>query len=494
MRLSDLIQGLLPPLERLAFDPDIKRVTENSKKADVNSIFVCIRGANTDGHRYADSAYANGCRVFIGQADLALPADALYVRVEDPRRVLALLACRIADMPSQKLHVIGITGPKGKTTTAQLLAHILNQCGPPCAYIGTSGISYANVHIATKNTTPDAVTLQETLSEIRKAGIQTVVMEVSSQAMLQSRVDGIHFRTLIFTNLSPDHIGENEHPDFENYKACKHRLFTDFDSESVIFNADDPASCDMLRDCPAKIRISCSETDRRADFRIGAVTLLRDTHMWGVSCNVFAKNTSSSDKLELPLIGRFNAKNALLALATAHRVFGIQVSNACYALRTAAVEGRSELIPLPNGACAVIDYAHNRASMESLLRSLREYAPRRLIALFGSVGERSQMRRRELGEVAASLCDLCILTSDNPGTEPPEQIIHEIAEAFVSSPVPCLKIPDRAEAIRHAISVTQSGDILALAGKGHETYQLIGKEKLPFCEREILLDAIKILK
>ncbi len=493
MKLSGLIQGLLPP-PPLAFDPEIRTVTENPKKADSNSVFVCIRGANTDGHRYADSAYANGCRVFVGQADLTLAPDALYFRVENPRHMLALLACRLADMPSQKLHVIGITGTKGKTTTAHLLAHILNQCGTPCAYIGTNGISYSNIRIATKNTTPDAVTLQQTLADIERAGIRTVVMEVSSQAILQNRVDGTHFRTLIFTNLSPDHIGQNEHPDFENYKACKHRLFTDFDAESVIFNADDPASDDMLCDCPAKVRISCSDTDQHADFRIGAVTLLRDNHMWGVRCNVFAKSTSSPCKLELPLIGHFNATNALLALACASRTFGISLADACAALRSVTVAGRSELIPLPNGACAVIDYAHNRASMESLLLSLRQYATHRLIALFGSVGERSQMRRHELGEVAASLCDLCILTSDNPGTEPPEAIIDEIAEAFVGSSVPYLKIIDRAEAIRTALSLMRSGDILVLVGKGHETYQLIGKEQIAFCERAILLDAIKILQ
>jgi len=485
--LNTLLCGLIEAKNVPAIE--IRRVTENSRKTDPHTLFVCIQGANADGHRFAASAYANGCRAFVAMIPLSLPEDAFVVLVPDTRRALALLAARIWGEPSRAMHVIGITGTKGKTTAAQLLTHILNRCGTPCGYIGTNGIFYAGKRLETCNTTPDAVTLQKNLHHMREAGVDTVVMEVSSQAMMQSRVDGIAFRTLIFTNLSPDHIGQNEHPDFAHYKACKQRLFRNFGAQNVVYNLDDTASDDMISCSDAEVRISCSTERCDADFYATACELLRKRDMWGISCNVTTDATVET--LCLPLIGRFNISNALLAIGCACRVFGVELKHACDVLSNASVMGRSELIPLPNGACAVIDYAHNRASLEGLLTSLREYAPTRLIALFGSVGGRSQMRRRELGEVAAALCDLCILTSDNPANEPPMQIIDDIAQAFVGTSVPYLKIADRTEAIREAVKRTRCGDILVLAGKGHECYQLIGEEKLPFCEREILLDAIK---
>lgn len=491
MKLSALFSGIVE-LSSLS-DLEIHRLTEDSRSTDPHTVFVCIKGAVADGHRYAASAYANGCRVFVAQDPLTLPEDAFVITVSNTRRTLALLAARLWGDPSHSMHVIGITGTKGKTTTAQMLAHLLNQCGVSCGYIGTNGILYAGQRIATKNTTPDAVTLQQTLSDMRREHVDAVVMEVSSQAIMQHRVDGIRFQTLLYTNLSPDHIGQHEHPDFAHYKACKRRLFTDFNAQNAIYNQDDAASADMLADCSATQRVSCSTAGCDADFSATNVRLIRETAMWGVGCTVEEQN-GEAQALALPLIGRFNVANALLAIATACRVFGVTLKRASETLASVTVAGRSELIPLPNGACAVIDYAHNRTSMESLLTTLREYEPTRLIALFGSVGGRSQMRRRELGQIAAECCDLCILTSDNPANEPPMQIIDEIAAAFEGSETPCLKIADRAEAIRRAVALTRAGDLLVLAGKGHETYQLIGSEKVPFCEREILLDAIKALR
>lgn len=484
---SDLVQAVDLP------DLDIRNITENSGKTDPYTLFVCIKGANADGHRYAASAYANGCRVFLAQDHLDLPDDAFVGYVPDTRRALALLATRLFGGPSRAMHVIGITGTKGKTTTAHLLSHVLGQCGIPCGYIGTNGIFYAGRRIPTKNTTPDAVTLQQTLDDMRRAGVRTVVMEVSSQALMQSRVDGIEFDTLLFTNLSPDHIGQNEHPDFAHYKACKQRLFREFHATNVVYNLDDSAHADMLVGCSATKRISCSTERTGADFCALGCELLREHTMWGVKSQLLDAN-GEQHTVKLPLIGDFNLSNALLAIATANRVFGISAAKACEALSSVSVAGRSELIPLPNGACTVIDYAHNRASLQSLLIALRKYEPTRLIALFGSVGGRSQMRRRELGEVAAELCDFCILTSDNPANEPPLQIIDDIAAAFDGYATPHRKIVDRAEAIREAVAMTRAGDILVLAGKGHESYQLIGNEKIPFCEREILLDAMRVLQ
>lgn len=486
MKLSELLKGIASIDAKN--DREIFFLTENSAKANPQALFVCIVGAVHDGHAYAADAYARGCRVFLTQKELTLPQDALSVQVENTRRTLATLACRLHGEPSHRMHLIGITGTKGKTTTAHLIRHILNENKIPCGYVGTNGISYADRHVPTKNTTPDAQTLQETLADMLAAGISTAVLEVSSQALMQYRVDGIRFSTVLFTNLSPDHIGQNEHPSWEHYKACKHRLFTDFGAETVIYNADDPAAREMLENTDAKKQVACSMLSQHADASATNVTLWRDANALGLRFQATVHRESIL--CSLGLLGKVNAENALLSLAVACEVFAISLQNAAKALCFAKVAGRSECIPFPLGACAVIDYAHNETSLRQLLTTLREYRPHRLIALFGSVGERSQMRRREMGRVAAELCDLAILTSDNPGNEPPEAIIEEIAEAFAGSDTPFLKIVDRAEAIRKAISILQGDDILVLAGKGHEAYQLIGTQKIPFSEKALIAEAL----
>ena len=473
-------------------DIEVHTLTENAQKADANAILVCIRGARNDGHDFAAQAYAHGCRLFVAQKELSLPNDATVLNTTDTRRMLAILARNFYGDPSRKMHVIGITGTKGKTTTAQLLVHILNCEGIPCGYVGTNGIAFADRRLPTLNTTPDAVTLQRTLCDMLDHGVRTAVIEVSSQALMQHRVAGMRFETVIFTNLSPDHIGENEHPDMEHYKSCKRRLFSEFEARTAVYNADDAASAEMLEGTTAICRIACSTKQADADLFTRDVNLLRDEQMLGVSFDVVSRE--SSLPCRLPLTGCFNACNALLSLAVAEHVFGIPLSRATAALSDAAVEGRSEIVPLPNGATAVIDYAHNGVSLAQLLSTLREYAPSRLIVLFGSVGGRSQMRRAELGAVAACMSDLAILTSDNPADESPASIISDIARAFVGSTTPYLAIEDREDAIRQAVELTNAGDILVLAGKGHETYQLVGNQKLPFCEKDILSDIIKYEK
>ena len=483
MRLKALLQEISLSLPS-GRDREIGLVTESTATAGVDSIFVCIRGSRADGHDFAPRAYANGCRIFVSEKALSLPSDAQVLQVENTRAALAMLACAMFSHPSERLHVIGVTGTKGKTTVARMIAHILNQNGLPCGYVGTNGISYGVVTQATQNTTPDAMTLQRTLSDMADAGMKAAVIEVSSQAILQHRVDGTHFETVLFTNLSSDHIGPNEHADFEDYKACKHRLFTDFGARNAIYFAGDSAAQDMIAGTSADRMLLCNIRDAGCDCTATQIRPHRTEEMLGSICTV--RFQGAEVRCRLPMPGEYSVANALLALAVATGVFEIPLSTAAKALESIAVEGRMEWIPLPFGATAVIDYAHNGESLRKLLTALRAYAPTRLICLFGSVGERTKLRRRELGSVAAELTDLCILTSDNPGTEEPEQIIAEIARAFEGSSTPYLCIPDRADAIREALRRTQAGDILVLAGKGHETYQLIGTKKLPFCERAII--------
>lgn len=481
MRAAELLEVLSQSVSLPAIEIDT--LTENSAKAAHNAVFVCIKGARSDGHRFAADAYARGCRLFVAEDALSLPDDACVCYVENTRKALAALACRLYRDPSHEMRLIGITGTKGKTTTAHLIRHILNHTGNPCGYIGTNGVLYNDVERPLQNTTPDAVTLQETLREMLDAGVRTAVIEVSSQALMQYRADGTRFETVIFTNLYHDHIGTTEHPTFAHYRDCKHRLFTDFGARLAVCNADDPATAEMLSGTSADRVVTCA-TVGAGDFRAELIAPFRTSSMLGTSFTV-THNTERID-CTLPLSGRMNVDNALFALATVKEAFGIPLRVAAEALQDASIAGRSEVIPLPNGACAVIDYAHNGESLSHLLSSLREYAPARLSVLFGSVGERSQLRRAELGHAAASLSDRAILTSDNPAREDPNAIIEEIAQAFEGTSTPYIAIPDRAEAIGYAAKTAIAGEILVLAGKGHENYQLIGNKKIPFSEKEIL--------
>ena len=486
MNAIHLLQHLAPDCKDLP-QKDLHRVTENAALADGNSLFVCIKGARFDGHELARVAYEGGCRVFVAERDPGLPADAFVLTVPSTRRAMAILACAFYHDPSHSMRLIGVTGTKGKTTVAHMITHMLHQNGISCGYIGTNCITYGSATETTKNTTPDAMTLQGTLRRMLDAGVHTAVLEISSQALKQFRADGTRFAAVLFTNLFPDHISPNEHADFAEYKACKRRLFTDFDAPLMICNGDDTAAIEMMEDSTASKKRICSLNDPLADYFAEHLQRYRQREHAGISFDLLHQG----DRIpcRLPLLGGFNAANALLAMATLHELFGLPLTQLTKSLENVAVPGRGEILPLPCGATAVIDYAHNGGSLRSLLTALREYRPSRLICLFGSVGERTQLRRAELGRVASELCDLCILTADNPGNEPPENIIADIAKAFADKNTPYVSVPDRADAIRYAVSICRPGDILVLAGKGHESYQLIGNQKLPFCERNILAEA-----
>lgn len=466
------------------------RITENAAMAGADSVFVCIRGARADGHAFAPEAYRRGCRLFVAEQAPKLPADAEIIRVPDTHTALAALACAHEGHPSRELAVIGITGTKGKTTTALLLSHILNRCGVRCGYIGTNGMDTGDGRMtATANTTPDAVTLQRALRDMVRAGCRAVALEVSSQALKLGRTAGTEFDSCLFTNLSPDHIGPAEHPDFADYAACKRSLFTDYPAKAVLCNTDDPFAQTILAGAKAPLHVTCS-VDGTADFYARDIRPFRTAAALGSSFTLHAPG-SSPLPCRIPLIGGGNVSNALLAVACAVTRFGVSPADAANALANAVIPGRSEIIGLPGGALGVIDYAHNGVSLRRLLTELREYRPERLIVLFGSVGERTKLRRRELGAVAGELADLVILTSDNPGREDPAAILRDIAAGMEGLPAPHMELPDRAEAIRTAVRLLRPNDILVLAGKGHERYQLIGTEKRPFCERDILLGCME---
>ena len=468
---------------------EIEEICHDSRKTREATLFVCIKGATSDGHDYAYSAYSRGCRHFVAERALDLPDDAYVFTVEDSRKALALMSAEFFNHPSNELFIIGITGTKGKTTTALMIYNILNSCGFKCGYIGSNGIDFGDFHYEAINTTPESHSLQRYMREMRLAGVKYLAIEVSSQALYMSRVHGINFDICIYTNLSTDHIGGAEHPTFEHYMECKRTLFSDHGAKTVIYNSDDGYAKEMISGVPDTARLISYAVYTDADYRAMNLDKFRNSDTLGVSFDLLAEGAIYSSSIGFP--GNFSVYNALAAI-TACRECGLELDTICKTISDVQIKGRFENVKALPFATFIIDYAHNEVSLTSALETIRSYEPRRLICLFGSVGGRTKGRRAELGRVAAKLADFSILTADNPDFEDPNSVIGDIETQFLGHDN-YVKIPDRKKAIEYAVSMAKDGDVFLLAGKGHETYQLINGEKVPFCEKEILLDACKKL-
>ncbi len=491
MLLSDLLKNI--KYESVSRDPrgiEVTSVCRDSRLVSDGSLFVCIKGAVSDGHDFARSAYAKGARIFLAEHGLDLPEDSVVIISDNTRIALAKCSAEFYGNPQRELFIVGITGTKGKTTTALAAYGILNAAGISTGYIGSNGVRFGSYSYRTANTTPESCDLFKYMRLMADAGVKCLVMEVSSQALYMSRVYGVEFDVCCFTNLYVDHIGGAEHPTFEHYRDSKKRLFTEFGAKAVIYNADDDYAEYMIRDTAAE-KISVSLADTAADLYASNVKLPDGDSALSVSFDThFGRDKVST---AIPMPGTFSVYNGLMALAIC-RAAGLSLFTAAKIMPTVSVDGRFESVNVIDGVSFVIDYAHNGASLEASLKALRDCSPKRLICLFGSVGGRTFNRRRELGTVAAALADLCILTSDNPDFEPPERVIDEIALCF-NKPDSCpyVKISDRRDAIRYAVKNARKGDIILLAGKGHEDYQLISGKKLPFSERAIILEAAEEL-
>lgn len=488
MLLSDLLKEIeYKMIGTPKPDTEILSVCRDSRLAEAGSLFVCIKGTAIDGHDFARSAYSKGARLFLAEKELDLPEDATVFIVPDTRKGLAIASAEFYGHPEQKLRIVGITGTKGKTTTALTAYGVLNAAGISTGYIGSNGVRFASYSYRTANTTPESCELYKYMRLMVDAGVKCLVMEVSSQAIYMNRIHGISFETCAFTNLYHDHIGGVEHPTFEHYRDCKRRLFTDFGAKNVIYNADDAHAGYIIEGVNAN-KISCSCEDKPSDFKASSINVPGEDGRLCVSFDT--KHGRDRTRASVSMPGLFSVYNALLTTAICYTL-GLSIFKTAKLLPSVSIDGRFEVIDALPSASFVIDYAHNGASLEAALKALREYEPKRLICLFGSVGGRTFDRRHELGKVAASLADLCILTSDNPACEPPEKIIDEIAECFeTEGSCPFIKIPDRRDAIRYAVKNAKAGDIVLLAGKGHENYQLVGERKLPFSERAIILETV----
>ena len=413
-----------------------------------------------------------------------LPADAdvTVIRVKDSRYALAFVSAAYFGHPAEKLKVIGITGTKGKTTTTYLVKSILEHAGHKVGLVGTIEAVIGQEHIPANNTTPESYVLQEYFAKMVEAGCDTVVMEVSSQGLMLHRTQGFVFDYGIFTNIEPDHIGPLEHKDFADYMHCKGLLFKQ--CRVGIVNCDDAHYQDVIRDHTCKIETFGFAEN--ADYRAQDLKLISGAGFLGID---FKARGKVNLDIELHAPGRFSVYNALCAIAICNH-FGVTADEVKEALLQAHVKGRIELVKVSDDFTLMIDYAHNAMALESLLTTLREYKPKRLVCLFGCGGNRSKLRRYEMGEVSGKLADLTVITSDNPRNEEPQAIIDDIKVGISKTDGKYVEIIDRKEAIAYVIRHGQPGDVIVLAGKGHEDYQEIKGKKYPMDERDIIADVL----
>lgn len=486
-KLSDLLRNLDYKLVQGDIDErQVEGIVYDSRKAFHGCLFVCIKGANFDGHSFASAVADVGAKTLIVEDDVEVRADVTVVKVRDTREALAIISANWFGNPSDRIKVIGITGTKGKTTTTYMIKSILENAGYKVGLIGTIETIIGDKHIPSKNTTPESYEIQENLSEMEKEKITVCVMEVSSQGLMLHRVDGMTFEIGIFTNISPDHIGPNEHSSFDEYLHFKSLLFTK--CRKGIINIDDPHHREILEDHTCTV-----ETygfNENADFRANDMKLYHEKGVMGVKYHVSGK-VNFDVTISVP--GRFSVYNSLCAIAVcAH--FNVKESDMQSALLSAKVKGRIEPFPASDRYTVLIDYAHNAMALESLLSTLREYEPGRLVTIFGCGGNRSRERRFEMGEVSGKLSDFTVITSDNPRFEKPEDIISDIVTGIKKTDGKYVTITDRKEAIKYALSHAEDGDVIILAGKGHEDYQEIRGKKYHMDERELLKEALDEIK
>ncbi len=485
MMLREYLEGFEYSPVRGSLDRRISEVVYDSRKLTKDCLFVCIEGANFDGHSAVAEAAGAGAACVVVSKDVDIPddSDMTVIRTDNTRLAMAHIAASDNGHPADRLTTIGITGTKGKTTVTYMTKGILEQAGHKVGLIGTIEVIIGDEHIPAKNTTPDSYELQAYMKRMVDAGIDTVVMEVSSQGLMLHRTQGFIFDYGIFTNIEPDHIGPNEHRDFDDYMHCKSLLFKQ--CRVGIVNGDDAHVSDVTKDHTCELfTYGLNEGN---DYRATDMRLTRGEGHIGVDFHVSGKVEMDVD-VSTP--GRFSVYNALTAVAICDQ-FGVTEAEVRRALKKVTVKGRIELIHISDDYTLMIDYAHNAMALKSLLGTLKEYNPHRLVSLFGCGGNRDRNRRFEMGEVSGTLADLTIITSDNPRFEEPLDIIADIVTGIEKTTGNYITIADRKEAIRYAITHAEPGDIIVLAGKGHEDYQEIKGVKYPMDERVLIDEIVK---
>lgn len=510
MKLSKICSNLEYRCLKGSMETEVQDIVYDSRKIKENVMFVCMTGARTDGHDYIPDAIEKGASVIVIEQESAagqIPEHITVLAVSSTREALAFMSAAFFAYPARKLVTIGVTGTNGKTTTTHIIKSVLESSGKKTGLIGSNGATVGELHIPLKNTTPESYELHSLFHKMVEAGCECVVMEVSSQALKLGRTAGIQFDYGVFNNLSPDHIGPNEHDSFAEYLACKSLLFRQ--CRYGIFNADDSyykevseghtcqittfsavaeshsdtngyakADNSFEADSPAKADIDLKAYDIENLNRNGRLGM--QFHVHGILDGEY--------RIFLP--GYFSVYNALAAMSVC-RLMGIAPDTIRDGLEQAKVKGRMELLPVSKEYSMLIDYAHNRVSTENALNALQQYHPRRLVCVYGCGGNRSPLRRYDMGEITGKYADLCILTCDNPRFEELHAINEDIKVGLKKGGGKYIEIDDRKEAIAYSMSHAEPGDIILLLGKGHEDYQEIKGQKYHFDEREVVAEILQ---
>ena len=486
MKLKNLLVNT-PHTFIIENNPDISDIIYDSRKVKENTAFVCLKGFSVDGHKFAQSAIENGATALItsDKLDFEVPENIAVVKTDDTRLALALMSAELFENPANELKTVAITGTKGKTTTTAMIAEIFEQAGIKTGTIGTLGVVYDGKTYPTANTTPESYEVQKAMRDMINAGCKAMVIEASSIGLKHSRLAGITFDVGVFTNFSNDHIGGVEHKDMDECLYCKSLLFRQ--CRNAAANIDDVNWEAITKDAKSPVlKFGFSEN---AELKAKNDRLFSENGFIGVHFETEGFKTLS---LDVGTPGKFNVYNALSAIC-AVSYFDIPEDAIAKGLKIAKVKGRVEPVPVKGNYTLLIDYAHNALSMENVLTTLRQYNPNRLITMFGAGGNRPKVRRYEMGETSGRLSDLSVITEDNSRFEDVMDIIEDIKVGLHKTDGKYVVVPNRKDAIKYCIENAQDGDIIVLAGKGHEDYQEIKGVKYHMDERELIAEVFEEL-
>lgn len=489
MKLSKICEEIEYTLLQGSFETEVRDIIYDSRKIALETMFVCMVGAVTDGHKYIPDAVEKGASVIVLEREeeaAQIPENITVLKVASARLALALMSAALFDHPARKLVTIGLTGTKGKTTTTYMIKKVLEMAGKKVGLIGTIGAMIGEEHLPSKNTTPESYELHRMFAAMVEAGCEYVVMEVSSQGLKLDRTAGILFDYGIFTNLSPDHIGPAEHASFEEYMECKSLLFRQ--CRIGIVNADDEHVDGILKGHTCEVKTFSAE--READLMASDIGFINEDGKLGMHFKVSGCMDCQA-KVHIP--GRFSVYNSMVTMLVCH-LAGISDEAILEGLSKVQVKGRVEMLPVSKDYTLIIDYAHNEVSTRSVLTTLMEYHPKRLICVYGGGGNRSKLRRYDMGEVTGEMADLCVLTCDNPRDEEIRDINNDIKVGLARSNGKYIEIDDRKEAIAYCMKNAKPGDMIVLLGKGHEDYQEIKGVKYHFDEREAVAEILDEMK
>lgn len=489
MKLSKICEEIEYTLLQGSFETEVRDIIYDSRKIAPETMFVCMVGAVTDGHKYIPDAVEKGASVIVLEREeeaAQIPENITVLKVVSARLALALMSAALFDHPARKLVTIGLTGTKGKTTTTYMIKKVLEMAGKKVGLIGTIGAMIGEEHLPSKNTTPESYELHRMFAAMVEAGCEYVVMEVSSQGLKLDRTAGILFDYGIFTNLSPDHIGPAEHASFEEYMECKSLLFRQ--CRIGIVNADDEHVEGILKGHTCEVKTFSAE--KEADLMASDIGFINEDGKLGMHFKVSGCMDCQA-KVHIP--GRFSVYNSMVTMLVCH-LAGISDEAILEGLSKVQVKGRVEMLPVSKDYTLIIDYAHNEVSTRSVLTTLMEYHPKRLICVYGGGGNRSKLRRYDMGEVTGEMADLCVLTCDNPRDEEIRDINNDIKVGLARSNGKYIEIDDRKEAIAYCMKNAKPGDMIVLLGKGHEDYQEIKGVKYHFDEREAVAEILDEMK